>query len=257
MAVQNPRAGGARPLGAELDPRARDEAERRDRHRSEQLADRCGDLEESLEVLKSRYDLYFLGVERREPSRERDEMRRGIALLKGATTANTGLRFRIETLHARFLSYDRMWMRTARQKEEGTYRRDVQRVRRQRRDGPSGKGVAPPPAAEAPAAADTATTAPGGAARPEPPRAAAAGRAPDESTLPAGMSLEQLRALHAAYVEAKRRCREDVSRLTCDALASTLSRQVPELLAKHKARAVEFRVVIKDGKAVLKAVPRA
>lgn len=254
--MANPRQGGRVP-GGELDARARDEADRRDRHRNEQLADRCGGLEEDLELLKSRYDLYFLGVERREPSREREEMRRGVALLKSETTANTGLRFRIETLHARFLSYDRMWTRTARQKEDGTYRRDLQRVRRQRKPdapparpgavaahAPEGSSVAEPPAI-----ADERRAAPPVRAAPASPRLAPA-------ALPAGMSQEQLRALHAAYVDAKRRCDEDVSRLTYDALASTLSRQVPELMAKHKARSVEFRVIIKDGRAILKAVPR-
>jgi hypothetical protein len=31
---------------------------------------------------------------------------------------------------------------------------------------------------------------------------------------------------------------------------------VPTLLEKHKASSVDFKVVIKDGKAVLKAIPR-
>jgi hypothetical protein len=66
----------------------------------------------------------------------------------------------------------------------------------------------------------------------------------------------QLRALYAEYVEAKCRCNEDVSRLTYDALARSVAKQVPDLMAKYKASRVEFRVVVKDGRAVLKAVPR-
>jgi len=74
--------------------------------------------------------------------------------------------------------------------------------------------------------------------------------------LPSGMSEQQLRALYEAYVAAKKRCNEDVSRVSYDALAKSVAKQVPELIAKYKARTVEFKVVIKDGRAILKAVPR-
>jgi hypothetical protein len=70
------------------------------------------------------------------------------------------------------------------------------------------------------------------------------------------MTEDQLRALHADYVDARRACNEDTSRFTVDALARSLSKQVPELLARFGARTVEFRVTVKDGKTVLKAVPR-
>jgi hypothetical protein len=66
----------------------------------------------------------------------------------------------------------------------------------------------------------------------------------------------QLRQLYDVYVAAKKRCNEDVSRLSYDAVAKSVAKQVPELMAKHKAKSVEFEVVIRDGKAVLKAVPK-
>jgi hypothetical protein len=229
------------------DPRALEEAQRQDRHRNEALADTCGSVEEDLEALKARFEMYFLGIERREPAREREEMKRRVAKLKGEFTRNTGLRFRIQTLHARFLSYERMWLRSAREKEEGTYRRDLLRARRhaarqeekRRRD----EAAAASPAADAPSAPPPAPT---------PPVAPPAAPAPRPAEIPEA----QLRALFAAYVDAKRRCNEDVSRLTYEALARTVAKQVPELLAKHNATRVEFRVVVKDGRAVLKAVPR-
>jgi hypothetical protein len=40
-------------------------------------------------------------------------------------------------------------------------------------------------------------------------------------------------------------------------VATRIRAQVPELLARHKAKNIEFKVVIKGGKAVLKAVPLA
>jgi uncharacterized protein YajQ (UPF0234 family) len=70
------------------------------------------------------------------------------------------------------------------------------------------------------------------------------------------MSEAQMRALYNAYVAAKKSCNEDTSRLTYDAVANTVSKQLPELMSRYKAKSVEFKVDVKDGKAVLKAIPK-
>jgi hypothetical protein len=248
------------------DPRALEEAQRQDRHRNEALADTCGSVEEDLEALKARFEMYFLGIERREPAREREEMKRRVAKLKGEFTRNTGLRFRIQTLHARFLSYERMWLRSAREKEEGTYRRDLFKARlRHAGEAPAAKrgeaeGAAPAADAAgssdagrkvAPAEKSTAGARPAAA----PPKTAPA-RAPANEAPATGMNEVQMRALYNAYLAAKMTCREDVSKLTYDAVARTVSKQLPELMARYKAKTVEFKVEVKDGKAILKAIPK-
>ncbi len=212
---------------------------------NEALADETGKTEEELEALKARYELYFLGIEKREPARERNEMKRRVERLKEAFTKNTGLRFRLQTLHARFLAYERLWLRSAREKEAGTYRRDLFKARlRSKEQTPANGTPAPgsPPEREAAAAA------------PSPPRPAAA--SPSGSAAFSGTSEPQLRALFDAYLDAKKRCKEDVSRLSFESLAKSVQKQVPELMARFKARSVEFRVEVKDGKAILKAIPR-
>ncbi|MGZ6059354.1 MAG: MXAN_5187 C-terminal domain-containing protein [Myxococcaceae bacterium] len=78
-----------------------------------------------------------------------------------------------------------------------------------------------------------------------------AGAAPPEP-----LSENRLRSVYRAYVEAKRRSNEDTTRLSFDAVAASLKRQVPELLERHNARDVEYRVFVKDGEAVLRAVPK-
>ena len=218
------------------DPRAQEEAARQDRHRTEDLGDACGEIEEDLEALKARYEMYFLGIERREPVREREEMKRRVARLKGEFIRNTGLRFRVQTLHARFLSYERMWMRSAREREEGTYKRDLQRLRRRGAPQPvlkSESASAVPPAA----------------------KAAVAAPSPPSPAVP-GLSEAKLRALYDAYLGAKKQCGEDVSRFTYEALARTVAKQVPELIARYKAKTVDFRVEVKGGRTVLKVLPR-
>jgi hypothetical protein len=70
------------------------------------------------------------------------------------------------------------------------------------------------------------------------------------------LSDQKLKAIYDAYVTAKRRCNEDTSKLTFDAVANQLRQSVPTLMKQHNAKSVEFKVVIKDGKAVLRALPK-
>jgi hypothetical protein len=83
----------------------------------------------------------------------------------------------------------------------------------------------------------------------QPPKPAGAGGG-------AGLSDEKLKAVYDAYVTAKRRNQEDTSKMNFESVAANLRKQVPELLKQHGAKSVEFKVVIKDGKATLKAVPK-
>jgi hypothetical protein len=241
----------------------------------DELEGECRFLEEELEELKARYEQYFLGVERKEPVRRREELRKRVLRVKDAFTRNTGLRFRLQSLHARYLSYERLWLRGAREKEEGTYRRDLFKARlRAHKDGLGPTPAEKPAAAKAaPAEAPAQKPAAGGPTAPPPTVAAAPARAeqqrpgptapgsvPAPSARPAppagGMKDAELRALYDAYVAAKKRCNEDVSRLTYDAVAKSVSKQIPEIMTRYKAKTVEFKVEVKDGKAVLKAIPK-
>jgi len=71
-----------------------------------------------------------------------------------------------------------------------------------------------------------------------------------------GLTEQKIKAIYDAYLMAKRRCGEDTKGLTLDSVASSLKKQVPELMRQHQAKSVEFKVVIKDGRAVLRALPR-
>jgi hypothetical protein len=337
---QRPGAGA----GAAARPSGEDAIQKSKREKDE-LEKATGRIEEELEELKAKYDQYFLGNERREPARQRDELKKRVLKLKEAFTRNTGLKFRIQSLHARYLSYERLWMRSAREKEEGTYRRDLFKARlhaAQRgepplapgaaqdatdeagpaagaaRDGSDETGpapVAPPPAPAVPSAAPVkpaapplpvaaipgSTPAPRPAAGPStppipPPRpgvpAATAGRpaapiatpaprpaaatpppaaparpAPPATRVPpagfgapppaaGGMDATQMRALYDSYIAAKRSCNEDTSRLTFEAVSRSVTKQIPELMTRFKAKSVDFKVEVKDGKAVLKAIPK-
>jgi hypothetical protein len=231
----------------------------RAKREKDELEGACQELEEELESLKARYEQYFLGVERKEPNRWRDEVKKKVMRIHGAFTRNAGLKFRIQSLHARYLSYERLWLRSVREKEEGTYRRDVVKAKlRAKHEQAAAEKVAPPPA---PAPAAGKATAP-----PPAPAVAAAPAAPAAKPAPVarrapplamgGMSDAQMRTLYNQYLAAKMTCREDVSKLTYDAVASTVAKQIPELMTRFKAKSVEFKVEVKDGRAVLKAIPK-
>jgi hypothetical protein len=241
---------------------------------NEQLAENLDALEEELEEIKVKYEMYFIGAERMEPARRRDDLKRDIARMKNAFTRNAGIRFRIQALHARYLSYERLWLRSAREKEQGTYRRDLLKARRKATDGkaqdrtaiqagerrattaPPGE-VEPVPSAAAAAPTPVPVTAPvpAAAAPPSSPRPPPLPQRP-APTPPPTMAEPEIRALFDAYVAAKRSCNEDVSKLSYEALARTVAKQSPEIAARFKARRVEFKVAVKDGKAVLTAVPK-
>ena len=93
------------------------------------------------------------GFERSEPLVPRKDLDRLLNTLKKAQPRNTALRFKLNTLTARYSTYSAHWQRIGRQIEEGTYRRDLQRARRrkaadQTRFKAEAPSIPPPPATE-------------------------------------------------------------------------------------------------------------
>src|SRR5438132_7855195 len=175
-------------------------------------------MDEAIAKLQVLYEKYFVGIDRRAPEKERRHVSEKMRQLKTTLVKNTALRFRIQTMFAKLLSFERMWDRTLREIEEGTYKRDVFKARL--RDPRRGAGEQPQKAPQAPQLSD-----------------------------------QMLRKLYDTYLVARQRTGESVAGLSYDSLASRIRSQVPELMKQHKARNIEFKVVIKGGKAVLKAIP--
>jgi hypothetical protein len=67
----------------------------------------------------------------------------------------------------------------------------------------------------------------------------------------------RIRQIYGAFVEAKRRANESTATVTYEKIASNLETVAKELRAKHKARSVDFEVVLKNGKPVLKPVVKS
>jgi len=188
----------------------------------EKFAEELTELDEAIQNLQVLYEKYFLGIDRRPPDQERKRISQKVREMRNAAIRNTALKFKINTLFAKLLSFERMWDRTLREIEDGTYKRDVFKAGMRKKDR-EGNEAAPAKLARnaAPEISDT-----------------------------------NLRRLYDTYLVAKKRCGESTAGMTFESIASRIRAQVPDLLQKHKAKNIEFKVVIKGGKAILKAVPR-
>jgi hypothetical protein len=227
------------------DPKAKRAADP-DMLEADVLAEEVEALELALQALRTHYEQYFLGMEKRAPAQQHSQLRARLEPLRTPLVKNAVLGFRIRALQQRVATYERLWSRTLQEMENGTYRRDLFKARMRRRN-------------SSPETAASSTPVPmPSPARPQP--------APSEPVLhiagtpskahPDPLSEPRLRTVYQAYVEAKKRCNEDTTRLSFNSVAESLRKQVPGLLQKHGARDVEYRVFVKDGRAVLRAVPK-
>ena len=271
---------------------------------SEVAFQECDAIEAELAALKVSYEHYFMGIDRTPPTRTYEDLKKRVERLKSSFVRNTAAKFRVQAIHSKFVTYERLWQRTMQEIENGTYKRDVAKAKRRsqkpggdkaRAKGPMemldtdlgvdpsmapvpfrGGGVpsvaplvpsvAPlvPPVAPLPSIPSVAPVVPPVA--PAVPRVAPVAARPPTGSRPAArpasaasageLSDDKLKSVYDAYVNAKRRNKEDTSKMSYDSIAASLRKQVPELMKQHGAKSVEFKVVIKDGKAVLKAVPK-
>ena len=186
----------------------------------QKFAEDLDELDEALTNLHVLYEKYFLGIDRRPPDQERKRVSTKTREMRTQMIRNTALKFRINTLFAKLISFERMWDRTLREIEEGIYKRDVFKAKMHMKD----------------------------RVEPGQKKAVAAPSAPE-------ISDDKLRRLYDTYLVARQRTGESTDGISYESVASRIRAQVPQLMEKHKAKNIEFKVVIKGGKAVLKAIP--
>ena len=319
------------------------------------------DLETRLDRLKALYEMYFQGIERIEPSVPRKQVERLFELLRRDQPRSTHLRFRYQSLLQRYTTLQTYWRRVTRQIEEGTYKRDLQKLKRKdatrdarsKREDGAEKGVyeldvdvdldtedlssllndpeleaafanlelgGPPssspasaPAAAAPKVAtfgkpterrrrsgdDAAPAAP--AAQPAPaPTQAAPPRAPVPTPSPAqrppvptpapaqrppaptpppiqraapppppgaappaaprpasaGPDEARMKRIYDDYVTARKNNNERVDNVKYESLQRSIEDMIPKLKEKHQGKAIDFEVVVRDGRVGLKPVTK-
>jgi len=237
----------------------------------EALDQALSELEKKIERVRTLYEQYFMGIEKVEPQVARKDVTRTLLLYAQQHIRNTGQRFRFHSLQQKWNIYITLWNRTMREIEAGTYRRDVLRVQRKlaregvqmpeevavelklkRRHTDEHAGAEPPPGPSAPAPAPPASSSARPGVSPGPGKPA-----PASITPPPGMTDGQMRELYRRYVQAKRLVGDaNADGVRYEALVATVAKQTPTIMEKYGVPQVEFTVVIKDDKVVLKAIPK-
>ncbi|MBK6847236.1 MAG: hypothetical protein IPG96_06715 [Proteobacteria bacterium] len=231
------------------------------------------EFEQKLERVRVLYEQYFLGIQKRAPSVLLKDVARLQYLLDQQQIRNTSVRFRYRNLLQKLSTYRAYWGRTMRAMEAGTYHRDVARTKRHLASRglqlPDDIGIRSPAdleralasalsrPVETPAvtgdpavAAAAATERPPPAATPAPP---AAGPPPAAH---ADLDEQHLQSLFRRFQRAKEACGQDPSTVRYDALVRSVRQQLPQLRERHPGREIEFQVVVREGKVVLRATAK-
>ena len=187
-------------------------------------AGKLDSLESSIQLLKITYEKYFSGIEKIEPVKERDDLRRVIRELDRERSTNLVQRHRYQTLRARYISLDQYIQRNLFQIERGThpkfkFRADLTARRQQQAE----------PGPQAPRVSDLER------------------RRIDEE--------DAYRAVFDRYIEARRACGQ-ADDLEFDRVRTAIHNQVRAIKSRFKCTSVRFKVVVEDGKARIKAVPQ-
>jgi len=177
-------------------------------------------LEQKLNALKLDYERYFLGTRPREPVMTRQEIQKTVTLWSNTPIQNTALRFKFNSINARYQAMKRQWDSILRQMEAGTYKRDV--FKANIRSGPPASTRSP-----APAGAEGVPSSQAG------------------------------HVLIAAYREAAETCGLNAKGLTANRLQDVVDQQTAVIRKKTGCADVHFRVVVQDGRVKLKAAPVA
>jgi hypothetical protein len=175
-------------------------------------------LEQNISDLIVKYEQYFLGIEKREPLKQCEDIERFIRRYNTSTIVNTMYKFKFNTQVAKFNSYKQYWCRIVRLIEEGKYSRDRFKMARHLAEG----ALPSPPGA------------PGGAG---------------------GETASDIERIFQQYLEARRQCNLPTNNISRDMMASAIEKQKSALKSKYHCADVEFNVVIQDGAPKLKARP--
>ena len=191
------------------------------------LSEDLGRLEILLRQLQAKWEMFFSGGERKPPLDLQGQAEVLVKRYAHTEIRNNGERFRFQSLTARYATFNELWQKRLRVREEGKVF-GMHGLRAERLPAAPAASSPPPPAAVSGAAAGEFRVA-------EPQR--------DQSAI---------RALYEGYVAQRQRA-GDGTAPAFDAFRQLVSRQVEKIRSEKGARAVDFRFETKDGKVSLKA----
>ena len=182
-------------------------------------------LDVTIRQLQVKWDLFFNGQEKKPPSDLQSKVEALIRQYANAEIRNSGERFRYQSLSARFTTFNELWQKRLRAREEGKAF-GVHGLRAEQLPPP-----APPP--------------------PREPRSKAP--APGEIRVSdASHDTAAVRALYERFVEERKRAGETHAPVF-ENFRDLITQQTERIRAEKGAQAVDFRLETRDGKVSLKA----
>ncbi len=233
------------------------------RKRDTGLNDTLDALEKKIDQCRVLYELWFNGVEKREPVWHRQDINRQLTRLRRESREISSPvdRFRFRNIQARFNSLVQYWNRVNLQRERGTYHKDVKRRKRRMGDVEIKVGAA----LEENHVSSGATqqevrvhsideegnedlTTSLEVDKDNAPGVAAAARAEQ------AVSEQRMQQIYRTYLKAREQTQESTN-VSYDAVARSIHQQIPKLKEKGYSE-VDFKVVIRNGKAAIRPVAK-
>ena len=189
------------------------------------LPDDLDRLDVTIRQLQVKWDLFFNGQEKKPPSDLQSQVEGLVRRYANAEIRNNGDRFRYQSLCARYTTFNELWQKRLRAREEGKPF-GVHGLRAEQ---------LPPPA-------------------PSPPRVprAAAPASGEIRVTDASHDSAAVRALYERFVEERTRAGE-ASAPVFENFRDLISQQTERIRAEKGAQAVDFRLETRNGKVSLKA----
>jgi hypothetical protein len=192
------------------------------------LQDDLDRLEVMIRQLQVRWDLFFNGQEKKPPSDLQTQVETLVRRYANAEIRNNGERFRYQSLTARYTTFNELWQKKLRAREEGKAF-GVHGLRAER---------LPPPPPPPP---------------PPSPRAAVGGAATGEvRVVDPTRDAAAVKELYERFVAEKRRAGEKTAP-AYESFRELIGKQTERIRAEKGAAAVDFRLETKDGRVSLKA----
>lgn len=180
-------------------------------------------LERSIRQLQIDWDRFFSGLEKKPPNDLKVKVEAIVRRHANSEIRNNADRFRYQTLTARYSTFNELWSKKLRAREEG---------KAFGVHGLKAEQMPPPP--------------------PPPPPPAAAGRTGEFRVQNPERDAATVRSLYESFLEARSRNGERAP-VKYESFQKLIGQQASRILTDKGGRAVEFRLETKDGKVSLKA----
>jgi len=170
-------------------------------------------LEARINELRVLYEQHFVDILPYPPDKERKEVEKMIRGLLRKPFKNSQTRFRLRHVIHRYQSYKTYWERVNKQREDGTYFKDVFRAEVRERMREEAK----------------------------------------EEASRRGAAQRGMRNLYSSYQEALKKTGSNTDNVNFDAFQKTLVHRAKQLKKQHGIKKLQYKIVMKNGKVTIKA----